>query len=51
MEISITLDFPSKEPTEIQSDELIDKALGLRPRHLYKSAFDFMAVFESQAAG
>jgi PhzF family phenazine biosynthesis protein len=43
------LDFPSKEPVETESDELIDKALGLRPRHLYKSAFDFMAVFENQA--
>jgi PhzF family phenazine biosynthesis protein len=43
------LDFPSKEPVETGSDEIIDKALGLRPRHLYKSAFDFMAVFENQA--
>jgi len=44
-----TLDFPSKEPVETGNDELIDKALGLRPRHLYKSAFDYMAVFENQA--
>jgi PhzF family phenazine biosynthesis protein len=45
----ITLDFPAKEAVEINKDELIEKALGIKPLSIHKSVFDYMAVLNSQA--
>jgi PhzF family phenazine biosynthesis protein len=45
----ITLDFPAREPVETENDELIEKALGIIPVSVHKSAFDYMVVLESQS--
>ncbi len=44
----ITLDFPAKQPEKTDNGGLIEKALGVKPKSVYKSAFDYMAVMESQ---
>jgi PhzF family phenazine biosynthesis protein len=46
----ITLDFPTNDPTEIPPLEAIEQGLALKPLAFYKSPFDYMAVFENQAA-
>jgi PhzF family phenazine biosynthesis protein len=45
----ITLDFPAKEPVEIAEDELIEKALGMKPASIHKSIWDYMVILNSQA--
>jgi len=45
----ITMDFPAKEPVEIVEDELIEKALGIKPASYHKSVWDYMVVLNSQA--
>jgi PhzF family phenazine biosynthesis protein len=45
----ITLDFPANEPIQAADDGSIGKALGINPKAVYKSEFDYMAVLESQA--
>lgn len=45
----IRLDFPAKPPEETADDGLIGKALGIQPKSVHKSAFDYMAVMGSQA--
>jgi PhzF family phenazine biosynthesis protein len=45
----ITLDFPAKPPTKISNDELIEKALGIKPESVYSSAFDYMVVLAGQS--
>jgi PhzF family phenazine biosynthesis protein len=46
----ITLNFPAKPPEETNNDDLIEKALGIKPGSVFKSAFDYMVVLDSQAA-
>src|SRR5580693_2089436 len=43
-----TLDFPAIEPEKIPNNELIDQALGIKSKEVYKSRFDFMAVLRNQ---
>jgi len=45
----ITLDFPADEPKKTTDDELIGKALGIKPLSVYKSLYDYMAVLETQS--
>jgi PhzF family phenazine biosynthesis protein len=44
----ITLDFPAYEPEEIPLMEEVERGLSRKPLALYKSPFDYMAVFENQ---
>ncbi|HCL84765.1 MAG TPA: isomerase [Chitinophagaceae bacterium] len=48
MDGRITLDFPVNEPVETSDDGLIERALGVKPRAVYKSLFDYMVVLDSQ---
>jgi PhzF family phenazine biosynthesis protein len=45
----IRLDFPAIETVETANDDLIEKALGIKPASVHKSAFDYMVVLKSQA--
>jgi PhzF family phenazine biosynthesis protein len=45
-----TLDFPANEPEETSDDGLIEKALGIKPKSVYNSRFDYMVVLGSQSA-
>jgi PhzF family phenazine biosynthesis protein len=44
----ITLDFPANEPEETRDDGLIERALGIKPKFVYISRFDYMVVLGSQ---
>jgi len=45
----ITLDFPAKPPEQTADDEKIAEALGIKPKSVHKSVFDYMVVLGSQA--
>ncbi len=45
----ITLDFPADEPEKTTDDELIGKALGIKPLSVFKSLYDYMAVLGTQS--
>ncbi len=45
----ITLDFPLDEPVATKDDGLIEKALGLRPKSVFVSRFDYMVVVDRQS--
>jgi PhzF family phenazine biosynthesis protein len=45
----ITLDFPAKNPVQITDDGEIGIALGLKPKSVHKSLFDYLAVLGSQS--
>jgi len=45
----ITLDFLANEPEEINDDGSVGEALGIEPKAVYKSRFDFMVVLGSQS--
>ncbi len=45
----IRLDFPAKESKKITDDGLIERALGIKPKSVYKSLYDYMVVLGSQS--
>jgi PhzF family phenazine biosynthesis protein len=45
----ITLDFPANEPEETNDDGLIERALGIKPKSVYISRFDYMVVLGGQS--
>ena len=45
----ITLNFPANEPEETKDDGLIERALGIKPKAVYLSRFDYMVVLGSQS--
>jgi PhzF family phenazine biosynthesis protein len=45
----ISLDFPANMPNETTDDGFIESALGIKPRAVYISQFDYMAVLGNQS--
>src|SRR5580765_5807221 len=46
----ITLDFPANEPDpSTDQDGLIERGLGIKPKAVYKSRYDYMVVLNSQS--
>lgn len=46
----IELNFPATPPTAVAVPRLLSEALGAAPSHAGKSCFDYLAVFDSEAA-
>jgi PhzF family phenazine biosynthesis protein len=44
----ITLDFPADRPVHSEYSDLIEQGLGIKPVEIYKSAFDYLAILNSQ---
>lgn len=42
------MDFPSRPPVACEPSGILSRALGEAPLHLYESAEDLMAVFDSE---
>ncbi|MDP8206465.1 MAG: PhzF family phenazine biosynthesis protein [Candidatus Electryonea clarkiae] len=45
----LTLDFPSRKPSEIPAIDDLTDALGSKPAELWKASRDLMAVFENES--
>lgn len=45
----ITLDFPANDPDPATDDGLIEKALGIKPKAVFKSLYDYMVVLNCQS--
>lgn len=45
----ITLNFPANEPEMISDDGSISESLGIKPKAVFKSRFDYMVVLGSQS--
>jgi len=43
-----TLDFPALPPTQIEIDEAVSAALGIRPAEMLQSKWDYIAVYENK---
>ena len=44
----IYLDFPVDNPKQVEEHPLILKALGIKPKYLFKGRDDFLAIFENE---